>query len=164
MRCFGSEWLASATSVMLLVFGCGQSEGGGGSTGGAGQAMSEAGSGTAGSSVGGAGASSAGKGPGGSAGTPAAGNQSGGNSGSGGNEAGAGSDVGGAGLVDCDPKKILCKRLAPECGAGEVPSVDGSCYGECVKIARCACDDAAQCPEPNQYTCWSSSHCGPFVE
>jgi hypothetical protein len=62
--------------------------------------------------------------------------------------------------------KILCKRLAPTCAAGEVPSVNdaGNCYGDCVKIDRCACSTAAQCPDQNQYTCWAKQHCGPFVQ
>lgn len=76
----------------------------------------------------------------------------------------SGAEAGGAaGLVDCDARKIVCKRAAPQCGTSEVPSVEGNCYGECVKIDRCACTDAEQCPESNQYTCWSKTHCGPFV-
>jgi hypothetical protein len=76
----------------------------------------------------------------------------------------AGAEAGGAaGLVDCDARKIVCKRATPQCGTFEVPSVEGSCYGDCVKIDRCACTEAEQCPENNQYTCWSKTHCGPFV-
>ena len=72
---------------------------------------------------------------------------------------------GGAGstLVDCDPAKVLCKRAAPECAFGLAPVVVDGCYGECVRIERCACSSAAQCPDANQYTCWSKQHCGPFV-
>lgn len=68
-----------------------------------------------------------------------------------------------AALVDCTPSKILCRRRAPECPAGEVPSVAGSCFGPCVPIERCACTEAAQCPQPEQHTCWKQQHCGPFV-
>lgn len=78
-------------------------------------------------------------------------------------DAGAPANGGASGQLDCDPAKISCRRLAPPCAAGEVPSVIGSCYGECVKIERCACSAAEQCPEPNQYTCWAKQHCGPFV-
>jgi hypothetical protein len=67
-------------------------------------------------------------------------------------------------FVDCDPRKILCRIAPPQCGVMEVPSVDGTCYGECVKIDRCACASAAECPEQEQYTCWSQMHCGPYVK
>ena len=67
------------------------------------------------------------------------------------------------GLLVCDPSEVLCKRTAPECVFGEVPEVVDGCYGACVKVDRCACSTAAQCPQPDQYTCWSQTHCGPFV-
>jgi len=146
-------------AVLGLGFGCGESEGGSGSAGnggstaaggssGAGTAAGKAGStATAGAANGG---SSSGNAP--TAGQPDA-------------QAGAGNEAGSTGdLVDCDPKKILCKRLAPTCEAGQVPSVAGSCYGDCVKIERCACNAAEQCPAPDQYTCWAKQHCGPFVQ
>ena len=76
----------------------------------------------------------------------------------------AGSGEGGAvAFVDCDVRKVTCKRSTPECGTFQVPSVEGSCYGDCVKIDRCACSSADECPDPNQYTCWSKTHCGPYV-
>jgi hypothetical protein len=167
---FGLVLLAA---VLGLAFGCGQSDGGSGSAGnGAGTAAG--GSSSAGTASGKAGTSAM-------AGTANSGSSSGGGSvgggtvaGAGGNattggqpeaQAGAGNDTGGAGgLVDCDPKKILCKRLAPTCDAGEVPSVEGSCYGDCVKVEQCGCSAAEQCPEPEQYTCWAKLHCGPFVQ
>jgi hypothetical protein len=102
-----------------------------------------------------------------SAGGSASGSATGGSaSGASANHAGAETGGGGTGtgLVDCDPKKILCRIVAPQCDGGEVPSVNGSCYGACVKIDRCACSDAAQCPNPNEYTCWAKTHCGPFVQ
>jgi hypothetical protein len=106
----------------------------------------------------------------GSAAGGVSGSASGGSASSGGATGGGGVTGGNAsggiapGLVDCDPKQILCKRLAPSCAAGEVPSVAGSCYGDCVKIDQCACSAAAECPEPDQYTCWAKQHCGPFVQ
>jgi hypothetical protein len=168
---------ALATALVLLggvlatAFGCGESEGGSGSPAAAGTSTA-AGSNGAGTAAGGnlmAGAANGGSSSGGGAqGGNAAGGSSGGVSTTGGQseaQAGEGNATGGAGgLVDCDPKKILCKRLAPTCDAGQVPSVSGSCYGDCVKIERCACNAAEQCPEPNEYTCWSKQHCGPFVE
>ena len=69
-----------------------------------------------------------------------------------------------AGGVSCDERRILCKRVAPTCPQGEVPSVDGSCYGVCVPIDACTCNTAADCPQMTQYTCHlSAQHCGPFV-
>jgi hypothetical protein len=45
-----------------------------------------------------------------------------------------------------------------------VPSIKGNCYGPCVDIDACACTTAAQCPEPNKYTCHvGAKHCGPYV-
>ena len=146
-------------AICASLLGCGESEGGKGAGGAAGHAMSGAGAGAA------TGGASGGSGGGAGAGKPGAAGDAGENGGSAGsgNEAGTNAAAG-AGLADCDPRKILCKRIAPECVAGEAPSVDGSCYGDCVKIELCACADAAQCPDPNQYTCWAKNHCGPFVQ
>ena len=71
---------------------------------------------------------------------------------------------GGQGRVSCDPRQILCKRAPPVCAAGNVPSVVGTCYGECVPVEQCPCKDAPECPDPNQYTCHKSrGRCGPYV-
>ena len=176
MRAFAFG-LVSFGSLVCVAFGCGESDGDGG-------AGAAAGSATAGSSPSGAGTSStaggsakAGSASGGSASSGASGSAAGGSaaggvdvggSASGGQpdaQAGASNEGGStAALVDCDPQKIMCKRLAPVCEAGEVPSVAGSCYGDCVKIDQCACRSADQCPQPNEYTCWGKRHCGPFVE
>jgi hypothetical protein len=178
MRTLGFGLVLPGT-VLALSFGCGESTGGAGANGGgAGFGAAAAGSGnsSAGTAAGKAGANA-------TAGATSGGTSSGGN-GSGGTvtgggvsgsaattggqadpQAGAGNEAGGgSALVDCDPKKILCKSLARECSVGEVPSVDGLCYGECVKISRCRCAAAGECPEPDQYTCWAKQHCGPFVQ
>ena len=142
MRASAIGFLFGST-LFCLGAGCGKSGDDGGSAGSAG-AMG------AGSNVGGsaaAGSTSA------AAGSASAGNQNGGGS------AGTGS-----GLLECNPSKVLCKRVAPQCVFGEVPQVVDGCYGECVKVDRCACSTAAQCPQPDQYTCWSQRHCGPFVK
>lgn len=181
-RAFG--WFLFGTLLSLplgLAVGCGQSDGddvgaagsatagsspsgagtsgdlGGSATGGNASGGSASGGGTSGGSANGGGSS--GSANGGSSGGVTTGGQPDAQAGAG-NEAGAG-----AGLVDCDPLKITCKRAAPPCDPGEVPSVDdvGNCYGECVKIDRCACSAAQQCPDPDQYTCWAKQHCGPFV-
>lgn len=77
--------------------------------------------------------------------------------------AAAGGESAAEALLDCDARKIACKRAAPVCGTFQVPSVEGSCYGDCVKIERCACSAAEQCPDNAQYTCWAKAHCGPYV-
>ena len=69
-----------------------------------------------------------------------------------------------AGDVSCDPRRVLCKRVAPTCDAGQVPSVEGSCYGPCVSIVTCVCASPAECPDPVQYTChMNARRCGPFL-
>ena len=67
-------------------------------------------------------------------------------------------------MVSCDPAKILCKRVAPQCPEGQVPSVSGSCYGPCVPVETCECGQASECPNHDKYTChMSARHCGPYV-
>jgi hypothetical protein len=65
---------------------------------------------------------------------------------------------------DCDLGKVRCRRALPACAEGEVPTVEGTCYGPCVKLERCACSEAEDCPFPEMYTCHRSArHCGPYV-
>lgn len=67
-------------------------------------------------------------------------------------------------MVSCDPTKILCRRAAPDCPEGQVPSVSGTCYGPCVPVDSCACTQASECPDHDKYTChMSAKHCGPYV-
>ena len=152
---------SSAGSSTAAGAGGGSAGTAGPTAGNAGNSNSQGGSASSGGSNAASGSSSAGK--------PGNGGQA-----TGGTASAAGNDGGGAGneggttgdLVDCDPLKITCKRAAPECPAGQVPSVDdvGNCYGDCVKIDRCACSTAQQCPDNNQYTCWAKQHCGPYVQ
>ncbi|HKP59473.1 MAG TPA: hypothetical protein VJV78_22275 [Polyangiales bacterium] len=66
--------------------------------------------------------------------------------------------------LSCDPRKILCKRAAPECPSMQVPSVDGSCYGPCVPVEQCPCSGPSECPDSDHYTChMSAAHCGPYL-
>jgi hypothetical protein len=50
--------------------------------------------------------------------------------------------------VDCDPTHVSCRAAAPTCPSGELPSVNGSCWGPCVDVLECnqltGCGD---CPE-----------------
>lgn len=69
----------------------------------------------------------------------------------------------GEALMDCDHSKVRCKRIAPICPEGEAASVAGSCFGPCVAIQRCACNETTKCPNPDKHACWSNQHCGPYV-
>lgn len=132
-------------SLLALASACGKSSDEPGAAGSGGVE-------TAGSSVGG-----------GAAGEASAGAGAGAGSGSGGASAGSGAGSVSSQLLDCDPRNVVCKRAAPSCEFGSVPEVVGNCYGDCVRVDRCACSTAQQCPDPNQYTCWGKQHCGPFV-
>lgn len=64
----------------------------------------------------------------------------------------------------CDERKVTCKRARPMCPEGQVPAVDGSCWGDCVTIDQCVCTEADACPERDKYVChMSAGHCGPYV-
>lgn len=67
------------------------------------------------------------------------------------------------GLVSCDPNQASCKMPPGECPVMQVRAVVGACWGDCVEIDQCACNSAAECPDSNQYTCWTGRHCGPYV-
>ena len=38
---------------------------------------------------------------------------------------------------DCDGSKVTCNALPPDCPAGQVPSVENSCWGECIPSTSC---------------------------
>jgi hypothetical protein len=167
-------WLLGLIGLCTAL-GCGESDddgddGNGGNAGSsAGQSVSGGGAsaGKGGVSVGGSGA---GVPHGGATGNAGAGSNTGGNSAgtaAGGGEPGeAGAPAGGGatGLSECNPTEVTCKAFPPECPTNQVPSVDGTCWGECVKIEQCACTMADDCPNPNEYTCWMQQHCGPYVK
>jgi len=59
---------------------------------------------------------------------------------------------------------IACLIALPECVEGEVPSIDGACFGACVPIEACDCDGPEDCPNPEKYACHlSAGHCGPYT-
>ena len=76
---------------------------------------------------------------------------SGGSGGSGGD----GGQGGGSGSVICNPSGVLCDAPPPQCPPGEVPSVEGSCWGACVPILSCA-------TEPNCDGC-GTGFCAEYV-
>ncbi|MCA9621899.1 MAG: hypothetical protein KC731_22900 [Myxococcales bacterium] len=87
---------------------------------------------------------------------------SGANGGSGGTAGVGGMGSGGAGGagggVSCNPSQVLCDGPVPQCPMGEVPSVDGACWGPCVPVLECAtepsCDGCQQgfCIEYQSFT------------
>jgi hypothetical protein len=69
-----------------------------------------------------------------------------------------------ADTVNCDVSTVACLIATPGCSEGEVPSVNGLCYGPCVPVENCACNKAEDCPDSDKYTCHlSAGHCGPYV-
>jgi hypothetical protein len=40
--------------------------------------------------------------------------------------------------LDCDHSKVLCEMPQPRCQLGEVASVRGACWGDCVPASQCA--------------------------
>jgi hypothetical protein len=146
------------------VLGCGNttdtdgSGTGGGSSGagGSGGTESSGGSGTGGFS-----------GAGGASGVAGAngGSSQGGSSGDGNGGSSQGGSAGATAVpLDCDHRKITCRRAEPECPVMQVPRVDGTCFGECVPIMECGCTVAEDCPHEESYTCHRSAmRCGPYV-
>jgi len=73
-------------------------------------------------------------------------------------------DAGSSKGVSCNPGSILCRRAPPVCPEGQVPSVEGTCYGPCVPIGDCLCQAPEDCPNADEYTCHRSpGRCGPYV-
>ncbi len=66
--------------------------------------------------------------------------------------------------ISCDRRRLTCRRAEPVCPEGQVAEIVGNCFGECVRIDECACNEAAACPQEEKYTCHRSAmHCGPYV-
>jgi hypothetical protein len=66
--------------------------------------------------------------------------------------------------VSCDPRELRCRRAAPECPDFQVPEIIDGCYGPCVAIDACLCDEPADCPNHDAYTCHMyRGRCGPYV-
>lgn len=66
--------------------------------------------------------------------------------------------------VSCNPASVDCDAPTPSCPEGQVPSVTGGCWGDCVGISQCECSAASDCPEPERYTCHgTSSRCGYYL-
>jgi hypothetical protein len=66
--------------------------------------------------------------------------------------------------VSCDTRELACLRAAPECPDGQVPQIIDHCFGPCVPIDACLCNEAADCSYPDTYTCHMyRGRCGPYV-
>lgn len=72
-----------------------------------------------------------------------------------------------AGAVGCNEREVRtdCLLERPACPMMHVPRVQDGCWtGECVPIETCACSNASDCPDANEYTCWLAfKHCGPYT-
>jgi len=66
--------------------------------------------------------------------------------------------------VSCDRRDLRCRRAEPMCPEGQVPEIVNGCYGPCVVLEACACDEAADCPNEAVGTCHlNRGRCGPYV-
>jgi hypothetical protein len=67
--------------------------------------------------------------------------------------------------VSCDPRELRCRRAEPQCPDFQVPQIINGCYGPCVPVDACLCDEPADCPNNDAYTCHMyRGRCGPYVE
>ncbi|MBX3129014.1 MAG: hypothetical protein KF718_20020 [Polyangiaceae bacterium] len=52
----------------------------------------------------------------------------------------------------CNPLEVACDGVPPECPPGQVPSVEGGCWGGCVEALQC--DSVGSCADcPSDSTC-----------
>lgn len=66
--------------------------------------------------------------------------------------------------VTCDAREVRCRRAPPECPDMQVPEVIDGCWGGCVPIDSCVCDEQADCPNNDSYACHMyRGRCGPYV-
>lgn len=68
---------------------------------------------------------------------------------------------GGSGAIECNPSTVSCDGPVPQCTPGEVPSVNGSCWGPCVPILSCATEancDNCQGGFCAQYQAWTTEY------
>ncbi len=64
----------------------------------------------------------------------------------------------------CDIFRVRCADPEPTCPDGQVPAVVSGCWGPCVAIAMCRCDQNWQCPMRDIYRCsvYPVFRCGPI--
>jgi hypothetical protein len=54
---------------------------------------------------------------------------------------------------ECDARDVLCRVAAPNCPAGQVPSVKGTCWGECVVASSCRTVASCEDCRSDSYVC-----------
>jgi hypothetical protein len=64
----------------------------------------------------------------------------------------------------CDAYRVRCADPQPTCPDGQAPAITAGCWGPCVPIAMCRCDQNWQCPEREKYRCslLPDFRCGPI--
>jgi hypothetical protein len=64
----------------------------------------------------------------------------------------------------CDATRVRCADAPPTCPDGQAPAVTAGCWGPCVPIAMCRCDQNWQCPQRDRYRCslLPDFRCGPI--
>jgi hypothetical protein len=53
----------------------------------------------------------------------------------------------------CDANRVRCATPAPSCPDDQAPAVIAGCWGPCVPIGGCRCDQNWQCPQRDKYRC-----------
>jgi len=60
----------------------------------------------------------------------------------------------------CDIYRVRCADVKPTCPAGQEPAVVAGCWGPCVPIAMCRCDQAWRCPQGYRCVFFPDFRCG----
>lgn len=55
----------------------------------------------------------------------------------------------------CDTFRVRCADPGPTCADGEVPAVIAGCWGPCVPVTMCRCEQHWQCPQRDRYRCFT---------
>ena len=53
----------------------------------------------------------------------------------------------------CDAQRVRCTTPVPTCPDGQAPAVIAGCWGPCVPIEMCRCDENWRCPRTDAYHC-----------
>jgi len=60
--------------------------------------------------------------------------------------------------------RVRCSEPAPSCPDGQAAAVAAGCWGPCVPIAMCRCDQNWQCPTGTRCALYPTFRCGPPVD
>ena len=61
----------------------------------------------------------------------------------------------------CDVYRVRCADPKPACPDGQAPAVIGGCWGPCVPVDMCRCDQAWRCPAGFRCYFFPTFRCGP---